>query len=103
MNERPITVTRHAITTYRSRVLRGRSRPDLEEEIRQYVERGLKEGLSSRKRPAGFTLFRSTESALPPEHRFVRSSPDSRFGFIVKRTLDEGDIVLTTLTKAGVR
>ena len=104
MSERPITVTRHAMETYRMRLLRGRNRRDLEEEIRQCVETGLREGIVFKRRPPGFTLIgQYSKRELEPQHRFVQCDRESRFGFIVKRTPDEGDIVVTTLTRAGGR
>ena len=74
----------------------------LEEEIRLCVTSGLNEGLVFTKRPPGFLLYGRKNSDLPPEQRFVQCDKDANYGFILKRTRKEGDIVVTTITKAGV-
>ena len=100
---RPIIVTTHAIDAYRRRLRDGRNDSALEEEIRDCVAAAIKAGLIYDRRPQGFVLYGRRSDKLPPGQRFVQCDRDSNYGFILKRTTDEGDIVVTTLTRAGVR
>jgi hypothetical protein len=100
--KRPIIVTAHAVDMYRRRLNDRRPYRIVADEIKECVEEALRTGLIFDQRPPGFALYRS-KGAMPPGQRFVQCDTDSRFGFILKRTPDEGDIVVTTLTKAGVR
>jgi hypothetical protein len=100
---RPIIVTSHAVQTYQRRRADKRSFPVLEEEIRQCVETGIEKGLVFETRPPGFLLWgRQKKNILPPGQRFIQCDQGANYGFIVKRTTDEGEIVITTLTRAGV-
>ncbi len=104
--DRPIIVTRHAIEQYRRRRFDQRPYAVIDAEIRECVETALEEGMVYDRRPEGFVLYgRKKKSAgkLPPGQRFVRCNKDADYGFILKRTTDEGDIVMTTLTRVGVR
>ena len=101
--ERPIVVTAHAIEAFSRRRQDSRSWSILEEEIRACVEEGLRAGFVFNHRPTGFVLYRRKNTNLPPGQRFVQCDPDSDYGFILKRTEEEGDVVVTTLTRAGVR
>ena len=103
MNDRPLIVTNHAIQAYRRRMRDERKDHVLEQEIRECVAAALEAGLVYDRRPPGFVLYRRKSDKLPPRQRFVQCDRDSNFGFIIKRTKEEGDIVMTTLTKAGVR
>lgn len=120
MTDRPIIVTRHAIETYGRRRNDGRLRTlednlwdlaieevkeayfGLEQEIRDCVRMGVRSGLIFNHRPKGFLLYGRRNTNLPPGQRFVICDKKSNYGFIIKRTVDEGDIVVTSLTKAGV-
>lgn len=75
---------------------------ELDAEIRQCVSYALAERMTLKRKPEGFVLYGQKPEPLPPGHRFVRCSEDSNYGFIVKRE-EEHDIVVTTLTRAGVR
>ena len=105
MREEPrkLIITKHAIEAYSRRRLDRRPYRVLEQEIRECVEEGLKKGIVWDQRPLGFVLYRRRKASLPLGQRFVQCDPDSNYGFILKRTEEEGDIVVTTLTKAGVR
>ena len=100
---RKIIITKHAIETYARRRVDKRPYRVLEAEIRECVEAGLAAGHVFDERPPGFVLYRRRSSAMPPGQRFVQCDPESNYGFILKRNPEEGDIVVTTLTKAGVR
>lgn len=101
--ERPIIVTAHAIEAYSRRRSDRRRWDVLEKEIRQCVEAGIREGLVFNHRPQGFVLYRRKNTNLPPGQRFVMCDKESNYGFILKRDTEEGDIVVTTLTRAGVK
>lgn len=103
MSDRQLIVTNHAIQAYRRRLRDTRKDHVLEEEIRDCVGAALEAGLVYDRRPPGFVLYRRKSDKLPPGQRFVQCDRDSNYGFILKRTKEEGDIVVTTLTKAGVR
>lgn len=75
---------------------------DLADEIRQCVRYALAEGKVLKRKPEGFVLYGQKNGSLPQGHRFVRCSDDSNYGFIIKR-IEEEDVVITTLTRAGVR
>lgn len=102
-DDRPIIVTAHAIEAYSRRRQDKRPWRVLEEEIRECVAAGIEAGLVFNHRPKGFVLYRRKNANLPPGQRFVQCDSDSNYGFILKRHPDEGDIVVTTLTRAGVR
>lgn len=104
-DSRPIIVTSHAVQAYQRRLNDKRSYPVLEREIRECVELALKKGMVYSRRPEGFLLYGRKKDAriLPPGQSFVRCDKQSNFGFILKHTDDEGDIVLTTITRVGVR
>lgn len=76
---------------------------ELEDEIRECVMSALAEHRMLDYKPPGFVLYRRKKTALPPGQRFVRCDEDSNYGFILKRTSDGDDVVVTTLTKVGVR
>ena len=103
MTERPIIVTAHAIEAYSRRRQDKRPWRVIEDEIRGCVAAGLEAGLIFNHRPRGFVLYRRKNNNLPPGQRFVQCDSDSNYGFILKRDPEEGDIVVTTLTRAGVR
>jgi hypothetical protein len=103
MTERPIIVTAHAIEAYSRRTRDERHWRVLEEEIRECVARGIEAGLIFNHRPPGFVLYRRKNTNLPPGQRFVQCDTDSNYGFILKRDPEEGDVVVTTLTRVGVR
>lgn len=132
MTGRTLTVTRHAVTTYSRRLNDPRSldlleaydwAPDkvrrvygperaeqliifyneLERDIRDCVLYGLENGLATRNKPPGFVLYRRKRDDLPDGQRFVRCEEDSSYGFIVQRDPGGEDVVLTTLSRVGVR
>lgn len=103
MAERPIIVTAHAIEAYSRRRQDNRPWNVLEEEIRECVATGIRAGLIFNHRPTGFVLYRRKNTNLPPGQRFVQCDKESNYGFILKRDPLEGDVVVTTLTRAGVR
>lgn len=128
---RTLTVTRHAVATYSRRLNDPRSLelleyhdwdPDkvrrkygheqadqlitfyneLEHDIRECVQYGLENGLATRSKPPGFVLYRRKRDELPDGQRFVRCEKDAPYGFIVQRE-DGEDVVMTTLSRVGVR
>lgn len=99
----PIVVTNHAVHQYRRRRMDKRPFDVLAEEIRECVTAGLDAGLIFNHRPKGFVLYRRKNTNLPPDQRFVLCDREADYGFILKRNPEEGDIVMTTLTRAGVR
>lgn len=116
---RPIIVTRHAIEEYVRRLQDPRlqvleehrwsldKRPvqtifqQVDGEIRDCVKAALQGGIVLDHRPPGFLLYKSKNKALPRGQRFIQCDSESRYGFIIKR-VEEGDIVVTTLTRVGV-
>lgn len=76
---------------------------ELENEIRQCVSYALANGLALNHKPEGFVLYHRKKNRLPARQRFVRCAEDSNYGFVVKRDPDGDDVVVTTLTKVGVR
>lgn len=132
MTERRLIVTRHAVAAYSRRrndhrslkaladvdwrlnILkrRGYGTEDLKRlirfyeelvlEIKECVSDALSRGLETPYKPHGFVLYRRKKNTLPEGQVFVRCDEDSNYGFIVKRG-EEEDVVVTTLTKAGVR
>lgn len=132
MSERELIVTRHAVETYSRRRKDERSlqllqavdwNPDivrktygpeeadrlldfyyeLEREIAACVGYALENGLALNYKPEGFVLYRRKKDRLPDGQRFVRCEDDSAYGFIVKRDPAGKDVVLTTLSRVGVR
>lgn len=132
MSQRPLIITRHAVATYARRQNDRRIAllsdvgwnlddvkrvygeeealqivsyySELEQDIRDCVEAALRDGQALNYKPPGFVLYRRKNAGLPKGQRFVRCDEDSSYGFVVKREPGEGpDIVITTLTKAGVR
>lgn len=130
--QREVIVTRHAVETYSRRRLDERSlrlfvdagwNPDLirrrygnedakrlidfyyelEREIAACVGHALENGLALDYKPQGFVLYRRKKDKLPAGQRFVRCDDDSAYGFIVKRDPAGQDVVLTTITRVGVR
>ena len=128
---RTLTVTRHAVAAYSRRLndprsldllesydwdpdkvrrVYGPERADqlitfyneLERDIRECVQYGIKNGLATRHKPPGFVLYRRKRDELPDGQRFVRCDEQSPYGFIVQRE-DGEDVVMTTLSRAGVR
>lgn len=102
MTDRPITVTKHAVEMFARRKNDRRPYRLIEQEIRECVSIALERGNIYERRPEGFLLYGRKKGAMPPGQRFVRCDEESNYGFVIKRTTDEGDIVLTTLTRAGV-
>lgn len=74
----------------------------MEQEIRDCVAEALAEGKALRRKPQGFVLYKRRHKELPPGQKFVQCDDESNYGFIVK-TIPEGEIVVTTITRAGVR
>ncbi len=132
MSQREILVTRHAVASYSRRRNDERSlrllanadwNPDivrktygveeaarlldfyyeLEREIASCVGYALENGLALNYKPAGFVLYKRKNDSLPEGQRFVRCDDDSAYGFIVKRDPGGKDVVLTTLSRVGVR
>ena len=132
MNGRELIVTRHAVAAYSRRRNDERSlrllaacdwNPDivrktygqeeadqllalyyeLEQEIAECVTYALENGLALTRKPPGFVLYKRKKDSLPEGQRFVRCDEDSAYGFIVKREAGGQDIVLTTLSRVGVR
>lgn len=132
MTVRELVVTRHAVASYSRRRNDHRSlrllanadwNPDrvrkmygpeevdqllafyfeLEQEIATCVSYALENGLALSRKPAGFVLYKRKSDALPDGQKFVRCDEDSAYGFIVKRDPAGQDIVLTTLSRVGVR
>jgi hypothetical protein len=97
-----VTVTLHAIDTYRRR--RGDKRPMrvLEKEIAACVEKAVKERRLANHRPEGFVLYRRKKSAraLPPGQWFAPCGED--VGFIIKKD-GASWVVITTIVRVGVR
>jgi hypothetical protein len=73
----------------------------VEKEIHDCVETAIAEGRVFNHRPEGFVLYGKKHNNLSPGHRFVQCHDD--YGFIVKRDPAGDDIVVTMLTRAGVR
>lgn len=133
MSTREILVTRHAVASYSRRrsddaqslrllanadwnpdVVRktyGTEKVDrlleiyyeLEREIAACVGYALDNGLALTTKPDGFVLYKRKRDRLPDGQRFVRCEEDSAYGFIVKRDPNGKDVVLTTLSRVGVR
>jgi hypothetical protein len=132
MSGRELVVTRHAVAAYSRRRNDARSlrllaavnwNPDivrrsygaetadrliifyneLEREIAECVQYALDNGLTERRKPPGFVLYRRKRDALPDGQRFVRCEEDSPYGFIVQRDPGGKDVVLTTISRVGVR
>lgn len=132
MNGRELIVTRHAVASYSRRRNDDRSlrllaqadwNPDivrktygpedaewllkiyyeLEREIAACVGYALENGMALTHKPKGFVLYGRKSNALPDGQRFVRCEEDSSYGFIVKRDPAGKDVVLTTLSRVGVR
>lgn len=102
--ERVLTITRHAVIQYCKRRNDKRPFQVVEDEIRDCVSTALESGYIFDRRPKGFLLYGRHSDVLPEGQRFVQCDKDANYGFIVKRHTDpaEGDVVVTTLTKAGV-
>lgn len=130
--ERRLIVTRHAVSQYSLRrndsrsllllekvnwnlgklIEEGYTRADLKDfinlyneldrEIRDCVRSALAEGRELDRKPKGFVLYRRKDNRLPEGQVFVRCDEESNYGFIIKREESE-DVVMTTVTKAGVR
>lgn len=102
MSDRPITVTKHAVEMFARRRNDRRPAAVIEEEIRDCVSIALERGQIYTYRPRDFMLYGRKNLEMPPGQRFVRCDEESGYGFVVKRTTDEGDIVMTTLIRTGV-
>jgi len=76
---------------------------DLEREIRACVSYALENGLALDHKPPGFVLYKRKNNSLPDGQRFVRCDDGSAYGFIVKRDPGGKDVVLTTISRVGVR
>ena len=76
---------------------------ELEREIAACVGYALANGLALTHKPEGFVLYRRKKDRLPDGQRFVRCEEDSAYGFIVKRDPAGKDVVLTTISRVGVR
>lgn len=98
---RKVVVTNHAVEAYRRRHNDRRSSKELRIEIQECVTSGLESGYVFDERPAAFMLRGRTNTALPPGQRFVQCDPADEYGFVVKRTPDEGDIVVTALFRVA--
>jgi len=76
---------------------------ELEREIAACVSYALEKGLALTHKPEGFVLYRRKKDKLPEGQRFVRCEDDAAYGFIVKRDPAGKDVVLTTISRVGVR
>lgn len=101
-DDRKITVTKHAVETYARRKNDRRPAKVIAAEIRECVAIAIERGNIYDQRPDGYLLYGRKRRDMPAGQRFVRCDEESNYGFVIKRTTDEGDIVITTLTKAGV-
>jgi hypothetical protein len=105
MASRSILVSHHATEALRNRqhVRAVDKRPFrvVEQEIHDCVEKAIAEGRVFNHRPEGFVLYGRKNRQLPGGQRFVQCDDD--YGFIVKRDPLGDDIVLTMLTRVGVR
>jgi hypothetical protein len=102
---RTILVSHHATEQLRRRQHRVAvdKRPFrvVEKEIHDCVEKAFQEGHVFGHKPEGFVLYGARSNKLPPGQRFVQCDDD--YGFIVKREPSGDDIVMTMLTRVGVR
>ena len=99
--KRKVVVTNHAVEAYRRRHNDQRSIKEIRIDIQQCVASGLESGYVFDQRPTAFMLRGRTNTSLPPGQRFVQRDPEDEYGFIVKRTPDEGDIVVTALFRVA--
>jgi hypothetical protein len=99
--ERGILVSMHAVDRYRRRnnIPREPLR-QTEQRISDCIRLAISEGRIFNHKPNGFLLYGEKRKQLPSEQRFVQC--DESYGFIIRRAPGE-DIVLTMLSKAGVR
>jgi hypothetical protein len=100
---RPISVSHHAALALRDRTKDTRPVRMLIDKIEEWVRCGLEAGNVLNYKPEGFVLFGSHRDALPPGQRFVWCGEEPRFGFVIKRDPAGPDVVLTTITRVGVR
>ena len=99
---REIMVSHHVVLAYRRR-MGGDNRPFLvvHDEIAECVAEGIREGRMFDHKPKGFILYGRKGTALDPRHRFVQC--DESYGFIIDRNPNGNDVVVTMLSRAGVR
>lgn len=104
MNEsgREIMVSQHVVNRYRER-RGGDRRPfaTVHDEIVGQIREGMKNGRVFNHKPEGFVLYGRRSDRLPSSQRFVLC--DARYGFVIERKPDGRDIVMTMLTRVGVR
>lgn len=99
---RKLVVVQHAVDRLRQRNCDDRSDEELRDEIVREVRAAIGSSRIANHKIDGFLLYR--EKRKPFQHdrdRFVWTE-DSSVAWIVRR-LDGADIVLTTLSRAGVR
>lgn len=99
--KRRLTVTNHAVEAYRRRRNDRRSFKALRTEIEECVGEALLSGHVFDRKPPAFMLRGRTKDTLPPGQKFVQCDLGDEYGFIVKRTRDEGDIVVTALFRVA--
>jgi len=103
--DRTIIVSHHATEALRNRqhVRAVDKRPFhlVEREIHDCVEKAIAERRILNHKPEGFVLYGTKNKNLPAGQRFVQCHDD--YGFIIKREPSGDDIVLTMLTRVGVR
>lgn len=73
----------------------------VEQEVHDCVEAAFAAGRVFNHKPEGFILYGAKNKNLPAGQRFVQCSDD--YGFIVKREPGGDDIVITMLSRVGVR
>lgn len=100
-----VIVSHHATKALRERrrAIKDDGRPfrDVEQEIHDCVSQALEEGRVFDHKPDGFVLYRRRSNRLPDGQRFVQCHHD--YGFVVKTDEREDIIVLTMLSRVGVR
>lgn len=96
-----ILVSDHAVRAYRQRTSTWKSFHVLEREISNCIKRALKAGRELDHKPEGFVLYGRKSNRLPAGQRFVQCTDD--YGFILKPIEGDTHVVVTMITRAGVR
>jgi hypothetical protein len=76
---------------------------ELRQEIVEAVRCGLEQGNILDHKPDGFVLFGRKKNDLPKGQRFVWCGENPQVGFVLKREPGAPDVVMTTLSRVGVR
>lgn len=104
VKRRRVVVTTHALQQFISRNPELADLPweQIRKRIADEVRVAIAEGRVENHKTDGFVLYAEKRKQLPPKQRFV-CSEDGRHAWIIVREDHGDDVVVTSLTRAGVR